>query len=82
MFKTIYYFVIFISFRMVYLDNTNYVAIVDNVIIMLIMLKQWRNLRNICYTNAYWEICTKECRKDVQKGETNYYSITMPKLFA
>ena len=36
---------------------------------------------NICYTNVYSEICTKVCRKSVQKGETNYYYITIPKLF-
>ena len=58
---------------MINLDNTNYVTIVDNVLIMLIMLKQWRNARNICYANVYSEIRTKVCRKGVQKGETNNY---------
>ena len=58
---------------MINLDNTNYVTIADNAIIMLIMLKQWRNVSNICYANVYSEICTKVCRKGVQKGETNYY---------
>ena len=82
MLKIMHYFIILILFRMVNLDNTNYVNIVDNVIIMLIMLKQWRKFSNICYINVYSKICTKVCRKDVQKGETNYYSITMPKPFA
>ena len=58
---------------MINLDNTNYVTIVDNVLIMLIMPKQWRNVRNICYANVYSGICTKVCRKGVQKGETNNY---------
>ena len=58
MFKTIHYFIFLISFTMINLDNTNYVTIVDNVIIMLIMLKQWRNVSNICYANVYSEICT------------------------
>ena len=44
MFKTIHYFIILILSRMINLDNTNYVTVVDNVIIMLIMLKQWRNV--------------------------------------
>ena len=58
---------------MINLDNTNCVTIVDNVIIMIIMLKQWRNVSNICYANVHCEICTKVCRKDVQKDEANYY---------
>ena len=58
---------------MINLDNTNYVTIVDNVLIMLIMLKQWRNVRNIFYANVYSEICAKVCRKGVQKGESNNY---------
>ena len=45
-------------FRMITLDNTNYVTIVGNVIIIFIMLKQWRNVSNICYANVYSEICT------------------------
>ena len=73
MFKTIHYFIILILFRMINSDNTNYVTIVDNGIIMLIMLKQLRNVSNICYANVDSEIYTKVCRKGVQKGETNYY---------
>ena len=59
LFKTIHYFIILILFRMINLDNTNYVTIGDNVVIMLIMLKQWRTVRNICYTNVYSERSTK-----------------------
>ena len=73
MFKTIHYFIVLISFRMINLDNTNYITIVDNVVIRLIMLKQWRNVSNICSANVYSEICLKVSRKGVQKGETNYY---------
>ena len=61
MLKTIHYFIILIFFRMINLDNTNYVTSGDNVIIMLIMLKQWRNFRNICYANVYSERSTKVC---------------------
>ena len=58
---------------MINLDNTNCVTIVDNVIIMIIMLKQWRNVSNIGYTNVHCEIYIKVCRKGVQKDEANYY---------
>ena len=62
MFKTIHYFIILILFRMINLDNTNYVTIGDNVIIMLIMLKHNKlYVRNICYTNVYSERSTKVC---------------------
>ena len=73
MFKTIHYFITLMLFRMINVDNTNYVTIVGNVIIILIMLKQWRNVSNICYANVNSEICTKVCRKGVYKGETNYF---------
>ena len=58
MFKTIHYFITLMLFRMITLDNTNYVTIVGNVIIIFVMLKQWRNVSNICYANVYSEICT------------------------
>ena len=48
---------------------------------MLIMLKQWKNFSNICYTNVYSDVCTTVCTKGVQKDEANYCSHTMPKLF-
>ena len=51
-FKIIHYFIILILFTMINLENTNYVTIVDEVIFMFIMLKQWRDFSNICYANV------------------------------
>ena len=82
MFKIMHYFIILILFRMVNLDRTNYVITVYIVIIMLIMLKQWRNFSNICYRNVYNKTYTRVYRKFIQKGETNCYSINMLKPFA
>ena len=55
-----HYFIIFILFRIVNLDHTNYVTIVDNVTNDAYYAEQWRNFSNICYINItvkYVEEC-------------------------
>ena len=60
MFKTLYYVVILILFRMGNLNNTSYVIIVDNVIIMLVMISNGETL--VTYSIQMYVV------KYVQKG--------------